>query len=223
MWKSKPPKDEKSFRRELEEMIERQIAARGVEDPRVLDAMRRVPRHLFVPRESRTYAYEDHPVQIGHGQTISQPYIVALMTEMLRIKPTERVLEIGTGSAYQAAILAELAAEVITVERNEDLAERARNCLLELGYANVTVIVGDGTLGHPARAPYDAIVVTAAGPSVPPSLKKQLALGGRLVCPVGSREIQTLVTVVRTEDGFDEDMGISCVFVPLVGEEGWSE
>jgi protein-L-isoaspartate(D-aspartate) O-methyltransferase len=222
MWRSKPPKDEESFSRELDDMLKKQIAARGIEDERVLGAMRRVPRHLFVPRESRAFAYEDHPVQIGHGQTISQPYMVALMTEMLKIGPTDRVLEIGTGSAYQAAILAELAAEVITVERNEDLAERARNCLLELGYANVSVIVGDGTLGYPARAPYDAIVVTAAGPSVPPSLKVQLAIGGRLVCPVGSREIQTLVTLLRTEDGFDENMGIGCVFVPLVGEEGWS-
>jgi len=221
MWKSKLPKDDESFSREREQMVERQLAARGIKDARVLEAMRRVPRHLFVPQESRAYAYEDHPVQIGHGQTISQPYMVALMTEMLRIKSEDRILEIGTGSAYQAAILAELAAEVVSVERDEYLAERAGDCLLQLGYANVTVIVGDGTLGYPDRAPYDAIVVTAAGPTVPASLKDQLALGGRLVCPVGSREIQTLATVVRTETGFEEDTGISCIFVPLVGEEGW--
>lgn len=221
MWKSRASNDDAPFAHERKGMVEKQIAARGVKDTRVLDAMRRIPRHRFIPRESQAHAYEDHPVPIGYGQTISQPYMVAVMTEMLELEPGDRVLEIGTGSAYQAAVLAELAAEVISIERNEHLAECARDCLRQLGYANVTVIDGDGTLGYPPRAPYDAIIVTAAGPSVPQSLKGQLAVGGRLVCPVGARDIQTLVTISRAEAGFEEESGISCVFVPLVGAEGW--
>jgi len=223
MWKPKRKNGVLDYTRERNRMVDAQIATRGVMDQRVLAAMRKVPRHVFVPPELVSYAYEDHPVQIGHGQTISQPYMVGLMTELLQLRPGDRVLEVGTGSAYQAAILAELAAEVVSVERNADLAERARQRLAQLGYPHVTVLTGDGTLGHPERAPYDAILVTAGGPTAPPSLKNQLAVGGRLVCPVGPRDVQTLVTVVRTEEGFEEHGGISCVFVPLVGAEGWGE
>jgi protein-L-isoaspartate(D-aspartate) O-methyltransferase len=221
MWKSRAENDDASFALEREGMVETQIEARGVKDPRVLDAMRRVPRHRFIPTGAQARAYGDFPVAIGCGQTISQPYMVAIMTEMLGLEPQDRVLEIGTGSAYQAAILSELAAEVVSVERNERLAEQARDLLEQLSRTNVTVITGDGTLGYPPGAPYDAIIVTAGGPGVPASLKKQLAVGGRLICPVGSREVQELVTVRRTEAGFDEETGIGCVFVPLVGAEGW--
>jgi protein-L-isoaspartate(D-aspartate) O-methyltransferase len=221
MWRSKRTPDTGRYTKERNRMVETQIASRGITDDQVLAVLRHVPRHCFVPQESVRYAYDDHPVQIGHGQTISQPYMVALMTEMLDLKPGDRVLEIGTGSGYQTAVLAELAAEVVSIERNESLAERARDCLEQLGYTNTTVLVGDGTLGHVDRAPYDGILVTAGGPSVPPSLKGQLAVGGRLVCPVGPRDIQRLITVIRTETGFEEKPGISCVFVPLIGQEGW--
>jgi protein-L-isoaspartate(D-aspartate) O-methyltransferase len=221
MWHSTKDDVETALARDREAMVQTQIAARGVKDTRVLDAMRRIPRHRFVPPSARERAYGDYPAPIGYGQTISQPYMVALMTEMLELTPRDRVLEIGTGSAYQAAILSQLAAEVVSVERNEPLADRARTLLEELGCANVTVITGDGTLGYPERAPYDAIIVTAGGPAVPESLKKQLAVGGRLVCPVGSRDVQELITVRRTPERLDEETGISCVFVPLVGAEGW--
>ena len=203
-------------------MVESQIADRGVADKRVLAAMRRVPRHEFVPADMCAYAYADHPVQIGYGQTISQPYMVAAMTELLTLQPDDHVLEVGTGSGYQAAILAELSADVVSIERNEHLAERARACLERLGCTNVAVVVGDGTLGYPPSAPYDAILVTAGGPHVPPALKEQLAVGGRLICPIGPRDIQHLAKIVRTPTGFIEEQGMSCVFVPLVGDEGWS-
>jgi len=186
------------FERERRRMVERQIAARDVHDPRVLDAMRRVPRHRFVPPERRDQAYADHPVLIGCDQTVSQPYIVAIMTELLALTPTDRVLEIGTGSGYQTAILAELAEDVVTVERHEALADSAQQRLDELGYDNVSVIAGDGTLGCPDRAPFDAILVTAAAPRVPTASCDQLTVGGRLVCPTGSRDLQTLRTLVRT-------------------------
>lgn len=221
MWKSGQMDDSAAFSRERNRMVDDQIAARGMGDARVLAAMRRVPRHLFIPAELRGYAYDDHPVQIGCGQTISQPYMVAAMTGLLRLKPGDRVLEVGTGSGYQAAILAEMAATVISIERHAQLAERARERLEQLGYANITVLVGDGTVGCPEEAPFDAILVTAGGPVTPAALKQQLAVGGRLVCPVGPRDMQQLVTVVRTEEGLDEEIGMSCVFVPLVGEEGW--
>ena len=204
-------------------MVESQIATRGIRDPRVLDAMRTVPRHCFVPADLQDHAYEDHPLHIGCGQTISQPYMVALMTEQLELCAEDRVLEIGTGSGYQAAILATLAEDVVSIERSPTLAERARMRLDDLGYDNVTVVTGDGTLGWPDRAPYGAILVTAGGPQVPASLKDQLEVGGRLVCPVGSREVQRLAKVVRTRKGIKESQGISCVFVPLIGTEGWPE
>jgi protein-L-isoaspartate(D-aspartate) O-methyltransferase len=183
--------------------------------------MGRVPRERFVAAAERELAYADHPLGIGCGQTISQPYIVGLMTEMLGLVGTERVLEIGTGSGYQAAILAELAGEVFSVERHAGLAESAGRLLAELGCRNVRLRVGDGTLGWPEQAPFDAIIVTAAAPRVPPSLKSQLADGGRLVIPVGCGFGQQLLAVRREGGQFSETPGIPCVFVPLVGKEGY--
>ncbi len=205
-----------------EAMVEEQIIRRGVDDPRVLDAMRRVPRHEFVPACRVAMVYEDHPAPIGCGQTISQPYIVALMTELLDAQPGDRVLEIGTGSGYQTAILAELAKEVVSVERHEELSTRAGAVLAELGYGNVTLHIGDGSLGWPEAAPYDAILVTAGAPAIPDPLVAQLAPGGRLVCPTGSRGMQRMFKAVRTPDGLDKTESIRCIFVPLVGEAGWA-
>jgi protein-L-isoaspartate(D-aspartate) O-methyltransferase len=207
-----------------ERMVERQLAARGIRDTRVLDAMQRVPRHAFVPPELAHEAYLDSPLPIGEGQTISQPYIVALTAESLRLKPEDRVLEIGTGSGYAAAILASLAREVHSVERHETLAREAARRLAELGLANVQVHEGDGTLGLPRLAPFDAIAVTASGPRVPPALVEQLAPGGRLVIPTGPDDAdQRLVLVTRTEDGAVHEHEICRVrFVPLVGAQGWS-
>jgi protein-L-isoaspartate(D-aspartate) O-methyltransferase len=182
--------------------------------------MGRVPRERFVPTGSAAEAYADHPLDIGSGQTISQPYIVALMTEMLGLKGAERVLEIGTGSGYQTAVLAELAAEVFTVERLPGLSERARAVLSDCGCSNVRFLAGDGTLGWPDQAPFDAILVAAAGPKVPESLKGQLADGGRLVMPVGAWGGQHLVTVRRNGERFAEERGIDCIFVRLIGREG---
>jgi len=204
-------------------MVDSQLAARGVNDGRVLAAMRKVPRHLFVPPKLRPYAYEDHPLAIGEGQTISQPYMVGFMTQTLAPRDTDRVLEVGAGSGYQTAVLAELAGEVISIERNESLAEQARARLEKLGYANARIMVGDGTRGCPEFGPYDRILVTAAAPKVPEPLKAQLKPGGRLVCPAGSREMQTLCIVTRTGSGFETDTSINCVFVPLVGQNGWAE
>ena len=202
--------------------IEEQLVARGIADARVLDAMRRVARDAFVPEESHAAAYADRALPIGSGQTISQPYMVAVMTEALRLTGSERVLDVGTGSGYQAAILAELAREVITIERRPELAETARQRLASLGYMNVEVLVGDGTLGSPEHAPFDAILVGAAAPRVPDSLKQQLSSnGGRLVVPVGASDQQTLHIVTRSGDRFSEIFGVGCVFVPLIGEEGW--
>jgi len=216
---SGPPTD--PYERVRVEMVERQIASRGVSDTRILDAMRRVPRHAFVPPESVEHAYEDHAMPIGQGQTISQPYMAAVMTQLLKLEPSDRVLEIGTGSGYQTAILSLLAREVITVERVSFLAESARRRLQTLGYKNITVVVGDGTLGCPEHAPYNAIIVTAGAPAVPLALKTQLAPNGRLVCPVGPRNLQHLAVIERTETGFQETTGIGCIFVPLIGEDGW--
>jgi protein-L-isoaspartate(D-aspartate) O-methyltransferase len=203
--------------------VDRHMAKRGIRDPRVLEAMRTVPRHVFVPLPMRASAYEDRPLDIGQGQTISQPYMVAHMTEQLRLRPEDRVLEIGTGSGYQAAVLAVLAREVFSVERYEELARGARMRLDAQGLRNVTVLIGDGTRGCPEHAPYDAIVVTAAAPRLPEALLEQLAVGGRLVCPVGGREYQSLMRVTRREDGFVAEEGIHCMFVPLIGEQGWPE
>ncbi|HIE52022.1 MAG TPA: protein-L-isoaspartate(D-aspartate) O-methyltransferase, partial [Armatimonadetes bacterium] len=188
--KNRPAEEER--RAEREAMVERQIRARGVRDPRVLEAMRQVPRHKFVLPSLQAQAYQDTPLPIGLDQTISQPYMVALMTELLELKGPEKVLEVGTGSGYQAAILAELAEQVYTIERIPELAAAARQRLQELGYHNVTVRVGDGTLGWPEEAPFEAIIVTAGGQTVPPALKEQLAEGGRLVIPVGGYRMQDL-------------------------------
>jgi len=203
--------------------IDDQLVARGIRDPRVLDAMRRVPRHQFVQHDTQRLAYADRALPIGDGQTISQPYMVAAMTEALRLQGHERVLDVGTGSGYQAAILAELAREVVTIERRAELADAARERLVGLGYRNVRVVVGDGSLGHEDDAPFDAILVAAASPRVPASLKDQLAEGGRLVIPVGSPDEQRLTVVTRDGERFVESVHEGCVFVPLVGAEGWPE
>ena len=196
--------------------------AREVGDPRVLNAIARVPRERFVPPELRLLAYEDRPLPIGYGQTISQPLIVAVMTQALDLRGNERVLEVGTGSGYQAALLSQLAAHVVTVERVPELARQAKRALAELGYANVEVHVAGETLGWPDGAPYDAIVVTAGAPRVPHELLEQMRIGGRMVVPVGGRDLQELVRVVRSPEGpVIINLG-PCRFVPLVGPGAWS-
>lgn len=204
-------------------MVEEQLAARGIRDRRVLAAMSAVPRHLFVPRSERAAAYGDGPLALPHGQTISQPFMVACMTEALAAHPDDRVLEIGTGSGYQTAVLAELVREVYTVERDAELAQDARELLEELGYGNVRYLVGDGTLGWSGQAPFDGILVTAGAPSAPRELRAQLRQGGHLIIPIGTREEQELYRVTRAGDEFPRKWITSCRFVPLVGEEGWGE
>jgi protein-L-isoaspartate(D-aspartate) O-methyltransferase len=208
---------------ERDRMVAEQIAARGVRDARVLEAMASVPREEFIPGRLVESAYDDCPLPIGHGQTISQPYIVAVMTEAAQVQAGDRVLEIGTGSGYGAAVLSRIAGEVYTVERIEALADAAKERLATLGYDNVHVRCGDGSLGWPQHAPYDAIIVTAGGPRVPPTLVSQLKDGGRLVMPVGSEpRSQRLVRCTRTGPGSyaQEDLEL-VAFVPLLGEEGW--
>ncbi len=202
-------------------MVEVQLRQRGIRDERVLAAMGRVLREEFVAPELRPEAYGDGPLPIGSGQTISQPYMVATMLEVLELQPSDRVLEVGTGTGYQAALLGELAAEVWTIERHSDLAAKARQILRELGYRNVQVVEGEGTVGLPKEAPFDKILVAAGAPQVPPSLVAQLALGGILTVPVGNRVEQMLQVVRRTEDGITTSGSVSCCFVPLVGAEGW--
>lgn len=208
-----------SAKREL--MVRQQIVERGISCPRILEAFLRVDRHLFIPSDYASQAYEDRPLYIGHGQTISQPYIVALMTDALELGGGERVLDIGTGSGYQAAILAELAEKVYTVERIPELAEKAESLLGRLGYDNVEFLVGDGTEGWPEHAPYDAIVIAAAAPGVPESLKSQLAVGGHMVVPVGKPHSQVLEAVTRSEKGFLTKEICPCIFVKLIGREGY--
>ena len=200
-------------------MVRRQIEGRGVRDPQVLDAMRTVPRHRFVARTLAGDAYKDHPLPIGAGQTISQPYIVALMAEAAAIGPDHRVLEVGTGSGYGAAVLAELGSSVITAERHRKLANSAARILAELGYDNATVVCADGSQGHPPGAPYDAVVVTAAAPSIPSALIDQLADGGRMVIPVGPASFSQNLTLVRREgDETTYERFCPVRFVPLVEE-----
>jgi protein-L-isoaspartate(D-aspartate) O-methyltransferase len=200
------------------------LGTRGITDARVLEAIARVPRHRFVPGDLHDRAYEDTALPIGSEQSISQPYIVALMTQELRLTGTERVLEIGTGSGYQAAILAELCRELVTIERHEELLQTAMSVLRDLGYVNIEFRVGDGTLGCSDRAPYDGILVTAAAPGVPPPLYNQLALGGRIVIPVGDRQAQTLVSVEKQPDGQALERELcGCRFVQLIGEAGWAD
>jgi protein-L-isoaspartate(D-aspartate) O-methyltransferase len=203
--------------RKREAMVERQIEARGVRDPRVLAVMRRVPRHKFVPPEIEQRAYEDSPLPIGQGQTISQPYIVAYMTEQLQVQPKSKVLEIGTGSGYQAAVLAELGAEVYTIEIVSELAERVRKTLAALNYANVNVRTGDGYRGWPEAAPFDRIIVTAAPDHIPQPLIEQLAVGGRMVIPVGDY-FQQMTIVTKGKEGVVQQKTIDVVFVPMTGE-----
>lgn len=204
-------------------MVDSQLMPRGILDPRVLAAMRQVPRHRFIPPSLWDQAYNDYPLPIGGDQTISQPYIVALMTEILELKGPERVLEVGTGSGYQAAVLAELAAEVYSIDRISSLLAQAQKILDSLGYKNLHLKVGDGTLGWPEESPFDAILVTAGSPQVPRPLTEQLALGGRLVIPVGDRFSQTLTLVRRTKDGLKYEYHGGCRFVRLIGQHGWQE
>jgi protein-L-isoaspartate(D-aspartate) O-methyltransferase len=216
-------KEEKEFKLERQQMVEQQLLGRDIRDERVLDAMGRVPRHLFVPSEHQHLAYRDGPLPIGQEQTISQPYIVALMTQMLGLAGDEKVLEIGTGSGYQAAILSQVAREVHTVERHGELARQAQACINALDIKNIIVHVGDGTRGWPENAPYDAIIATAAAPKVPIPLLNQLADGGRLVIPVGSRLGQFLEKWHREGDDFHHEKSVAVAFVPLLGEFGWRD
>src|SRR4051795_10450441 len=208
-----------------ERMVQVQIARRGIRDSRVLDAMRCVPREAFVDPGFEEFAYEDGTLPIGEGQTIAQPYIVALMTEAAELEPSDRVLEVGAGSGYAAAVLSRIAARVHAIERRPALAASAKRRLTELGYSNVDLHIGDGTRGWPEAAPFDAILVSAGGPDVPPALQEQLAIGGRLVIPVGRQEgRQQLRKITRTAAADYEDEALGTVaFVPLVGEQGWSE
>jgi protein-L-isoaspartate(D-aspartate) O-methyltransferase len=206
--------------RERDRMVQ-QVAARGVADLRVLDAMRRVPRHRFVDEALRDQAYGDYPLPIGDGQTISQPFIVGRMTELLALAGREKVLEIGTGCGYQAAVLAEVAARVCTVERLPRLASRARQTLEALGYTNVWVRTANGTFGWPDEAPFDRILVAAGGPEVPPPLFEQLAEGGRMVMPVGSADTQTLSVIEKRSGEMRVTQDSGCVFVKLIGKYAW--
>ena len=205
-------------------MVEDQLMARGVKDPRVIDAMLRVPRHKFVEQALESQAYQDGPLPIGERQTISQPYMVAVMSEALALEGTEKVLEVGTGSGYQAAVLALLADRVFSLERIPALARRARKTLDACGYSKVNIRVADGTLGWQEMAPFDAIMVTAGAPEVPRDYLDQLAIGGRLVIPVGDRLSQVLMRITRTgEAEFKEEQLLGCRFVPLVGNHGWHD
>lgn len=204
-------------------MIERQLKARGIFDESVLSAIGKVPREEFVSPELREHAYEDRPLTIGCSQTISQPYIVASMLQAAELRREDHVLELGTGSGYQTALLAEIVAGVVSIERHAPLAEVARQRLSRLGYTNVEIVVGDGTLGYSPRAPYDVILVSAAAPQIPQSLIAQLATGGRMVLPVGNRDLQELVLVRKDEGGVHQLRLDGCAFVPLIGQEGFSE
>lgn len=207
-----------------QKMVENQLLSRGIKDPRVIAAMRKVPRHLFLDEALWPEAYEDHPVPIGEKQTISQPFIVALMTEALKLSGTEKILEVGTGSGYQAAVLAELAEQVYSIERLPSIAKRARRILDELKYANIVITIGDGTLGWKEHSPYDGIIVTAASPYPPKTLLEQLKMGGRLIIPIGDEFTQDL-TLYRKEgeEDYSKESYGGCRFVKLIGEQGWRE
>ena len=212
-----------NYEKERSRMVDEQIAGRGVKDERVLAVMRKIPRHEFLPEGIRGMAYNDSALPLGEGQTMSQPYMVAIMTEFLGLKGTERVLEIGTGSGYQAAVLAELCQKVYTVERIKTIADKARATLDRLGYKSVAIKIYDGTYGWKEMAPYDAIIVTAGSPDIPGPLVEQLKEGGRMVIPVGDRYGQQLIKVVKTSEGIITERSIPCVFVPLIGNHGWKE
>ena len=211
------------YARARERMVQEQLVSRGINDTRVLGVMTRVPRHLFLESELRDQAYEDHPLPIGANQTISQPYMVALMAEALELKGTERVFEVGTGSGYLAAVLSELCAEVFSVETVEKLASKARNLLTSLGYRNVSVLMGDGTLGWEEHSPYDAVVISAAAPCIPRPLLEQLKTPGYLVFPMGEKELQTLVRIRKDKAGIREEYLGECQFVKLKGQYGWED
>jgi len=212
-----------TFEEQRRQMVKEQLQMRRIMDERVLAAFLKVPRHLFIPQELQQEAYADHPIPIGSGQTISQPYMVALMTQLLRLQGHERVLEIGTGSGYQLAILAELALEAYSVERLPELADQASRRLEQLGYLNVHITAGNGSLGWPEHAPYEGMIVAAGAPYVPQSLVDQLAERGRLVIPIGPHQAQTLTLVEKQGSVLDVKEITSCVFVPLIGEYGWTE
>jgi protein-L-isoaspartate(D-aspartate) O-methyltransferase len=211
------------YKQARDRMVREQLVSRGIHDPRVLRAMRRVPRHLFLEGKLWERAYEDHPLPIGANQTISQPYIVALMVEALELNGAERVLEVGTGSGYAAAVLSELCDEVFSVEAVEELALKARTLLGTLGCTNVSVLVGDGTLGWAEHAPYDAVVISAAAPCIPRPLIEQLKVPGYLVFPMGEKELQTLVRIRKDRAGIREEYLGECQFVKLRGRYGWDE
>jgi protein-L-isoaspartate(D-aspartate) O-methyltransferase len=213
----------KKYNRKREEMVRSQIEARGIRDPRVLSAFRTVPRHLFVSEALREQAYGDYPLPIGEQQTISQPYIVAEMTQALELKKDDRVLEIGTGSGYQAAILAQIVYRVYTVERKRSLYMQARNLFDNLNYHNIVTKYADGTKGWPEESPFDAIVVTAGAPELPDVLVHQLVEGGRLVVPVGNQHTQELIKIYRDRERIQQTNLGGCRFVKLVGEHGWKE
>jgi protein-L-isoaspartate(D-aspartate) O-methyltransferase len=215
--------EEQYFMAKRQSMVEHQLLSRDIRDERVLDAMRTVPRHLFIPAEHRKDAYADGPLPIGHGQTISQPYIVALMTQLLQLEGHEKVLEVGAGSGYQAAILACLAREIHTIERHPELGRQAAAALQRSGYSNVYVYIGDGSLGLVEQAPFDAIIVTAAAPRTPQALLDQLSPQGRLVIPVGSSGAQYLELWKRNENRLDHETILPVAFVPLIGQFGWKE
>lgn len=212
---------EARYTRERERMVDEQLARRGITDARVLEAMRKVPRHLFVEEALRDRAYGDHPLPIGEGQTISQPFMVATMTQLLRLTGSEKVLELGTGSGYQTALLAELARRVFSVERLPGLAAKARQNLEALGYTNALVKTANGTYGWPDESPFDRILVTAGAPAVPPPLFQQLAEGGRMVIPIGDSHSQILCVAEKVEGQMRTSTDCGCVFVKLIGKYGW--
>jgi protein-L-isoaspartate(D-aspartate) O-methyltransferase len=211
------------FEHQREAMVRLQIAGRGINSPRLLEAFTSIERHKFIPEELWHQAYGDWPLPIGNGQTISQPYMVALMTDLLRLDGTESVLEIGTGSGYQTAILCSLSKRVYSIERDADLSQTASKNLRNMGINNFVLIVGDGTLGWNRYAPFDRIIVTAGAPSVPPSLLSQLKDDGRMVIPVGNKDSQEILIIDKSAEGTREEMTCPCRFVPLVGKEGWTE
>lgn len=214
---------DRAFEEARRDMVQKQLVSRGISDRYVLDAISEVPRHLFVPSGQREHAYKDSPLPIGYNQTISQPYIVAYMTQALQLSPDATVLEVGTGSGYQAAILSLVARKVYTIERHEPLARKAKEALVALGCDNVEVMVGDGTLGWPEHAPYDGIIVTAAAPDVPEPLIEQLAEGAALVAPIGPTSRQDLVRIRRRRGEVRREYLVPVAFVPLIGEYGWPE
>ncbi|MFP4392980.1 MAG: protein-L-isoaspartate(D-aspartate) O-methyltransferase [Desulfohalobiaceae bacterium] len=216
---------ETAYKQKRLDMVRTQIESRGVSSPLVLEAMRNVPRHKFVPLDMQEQAYQDRPLSIGFNQTISQPYIVAYMTQALRLTGGEKVLEVGTGLGYQAAVLASIAREVYTMDRVPQLVQEASNILQQLGYSNVFCRTGDGTLGWSEKAPFEAIIVTASGPYVPEALREQLVQGGRLVMPVGKYRLGQYITRLTKGTGahFQEEKLLDVAFVPLIGTQGWEE